>query len=329
MRRLRWNIALLFLAVAGLALLFAASERVAGLRGVSPLAVAFAIVLGAGACLVPKWRRVAPASGAVVLTLGYLAIKMGMAALGYGADRPAALGATLELIAVFACAWFALRAADAVSEFEDAVTNLWLTEGPGGVDTLTTATPLVRREIARARRIESSLAVTVFSFDAANMRADMDGVLRDVQQLLLRRVMLVRLSQLLADAVRRSDVLMVDPRRNRFVVLSPDTDARQGDAFAERLQNQVFAELGIELAYGNAALPHQGVTFDTLLAEAERNAAPLSSPPPRVVDMPGTDTVVAPDAATTPAPGGSADVPDAPPVTIVPDAASRPAIADA
>jgi hypothetical protein len=76
-----------------------------------------------------------------------------------------------------------------------------------------------------------------------------------------------RTCELIAERVRRSDVVVCSADGN-FLVIASDTTAKGTEAVADRIIGAVNSELNVELHAGVAAFPSDGGTYSELLASA-------------------------------------------------------------
>jgi hypothetical protein len=130
----------------------------------------------------------------------------------------------------------------------------------------------VDAELARSRRhgspltfllLETSPGARIEPFRAAAERVS-PGALAELERAYARD----RTSQLIAEHVRRSDVVVC--AENRFVVMSGDTSAEGTAMLAARMVEAAARDLGLTLRPGIAAYPTHGSTYAELVAVASQ-----------------------------------------------------------
>jgi hypothetical protein len=131
------------------------------------------------------------------------------------------------------------------------------------------ATNEILSEMARSRRHDRPLSVTVLEPSTAGLEIAVDRAAEDVQRALRRRFVYGRLARVIADQLRRSDLLFEHRESGRFIVLSPETE-HDGTALLVTRIRQAARSLELDLVSGSATFPDQAVTFEQLILEAER-----------------------------------------------------------
>ena len=116
----------------------------------------------------------------------------------------------------------------------------------------------------------------------------MDLAGEEVQRALRTRYVRGRLARVIADHLRRSDLLFEDPATGRFVVLSPETTSEGAELLVGRIR-QAAGLMDLEVRSASASFPEHAIAFEQLLAQAEQRLAGIT---PRGARAPG------------PAPGG-------------------------
>lgn len=124
-------------------------------------------------------------------------------------------------------------------------------------------------EMARSRRHDRPLSVTVLEPSADALELAIDHAAEDVQRTVRRRYVYGRLARLVADQLRRSDLLFEHRDSGRFLVLSPETEADGTQLLVNRIR-EAARSLDLDLASGSATFPDQAFTFEQLVLEAEQ-----------------------------------------------------------
>ena len=243
--------------------------------------IVFNVLAFVGVLLAPFRRLGTVARGVALGLLTYLAGKTALVWVGL-VDAGTLGSALVEAGAVAASVAIAYRIAHGLYEFEDAVTSIWIPDAAQQLEHISDARERISGEILRARRYERPVSVTVFAFDGESVNVAVHDVIREIQQAIVRRYVASKLSRLLLDAVRRTDIVATDPEHNRIIVVSPETTRDQSAIFAGRLQETAYRTLGFELPYGCAGFPGDAPTFEGLVRAAQHQAVPH----PRAVEAP-------------------------------------------
>jgi hypothetical protein len=141
-------------------------------------------------------------------------------------------------------------------------------------------------EMARSRRHDRPLSVTVLEPSPEGMAAATARATEEVQRALRRRFVYGRLAAVISDQLRRSDLLFEHRESGRFVVLSPETELDGAALLVNRIREAASA-MDLDLVSGMATFPEQAVTFEQLVFEAERR---LGAPPPHPALRPVAET---------------------------------------
>ncbi len=147
-------------------------------------------------------------------------------------------------------------------------------------------------EMARSRRHERPLSVTVLAPDATSFEVAVERSAEEVQRAIRSRYVRGNLGRLIARQLRRSDILFEDARTGHYLVVSPETDDDGAGLLVERIQRAASA-VGLKLESGSASFPDQAVSFEQLVEVAERHLGGDQTLPPRlraISAAPGSDT---------------------------------------
>jgi len=141
-------------------------------------------------------------------------------------------------------------------------------------------------EMARSRRHDRPLSVTVLEPKPEGLEIATARAAEDLQRALRRRFVYGRLARVIADQLRRSDLLFEHRESGRFVVVSPETEL-DGTALLVNRIREAARSLDLDLTSGSATFPEHAVTFEQLVLEAEhRLGAPQPAPRLRQVAEP-------------------------------------------
>ncbi len=87
----------------------------------------------------------------------------------------------------------------------------------------------------------------------------------------MNRYVLTSMSRVISMALRRTDMVMEQNEKERFVILSPHTPGSDLQIVVKRIQDAISKQLGVNVKCGVASFPEDALTFDELLHKAEQN----------------------------------------------------------
>ena len=131
------------------------------------------------------------------------------------------------------------------------------------------ATDEIKTEFLRSRRHNHPLTAMVIETCSDELQKDLRRTLQEIQSLMARRYISAGVAKVIVDQARRTDVVIEDRKRNRFVLLCPETDAAGSRVLAERIEALIEQQLGLDITWGAASFPTDALTFDDLLSAAE------------------------------------------------------------
>jgi hypothetical protein len=130
-------------------------------------------------------------------------------------------------------------------------------------------------EMARSRRHDRPLSVAVIEPDPESFEGAVSRAGEEVERALRTRYVRGRLARVIADHLRRSDLLFEDPATGRFVVLSPETNAEGAELLAGRIR-QAAGLVALQVRSASASFPEHAIAFEQLLAQAEQRLAGIA-----------------------------------------------------
>ncbi|HSG79715.1 MAG TPA: hypothetical protein VLD62_09055 [Acidimicrobiia bacterium] len=136
-------------------------------------------------------------------------------------------------------------------------------------------------EMARSRRHDRPLIVTVVAPRPASIELAVERAAEDVQRALRERYVATKLSRAMAQRLRRSDLVFRDEATGRFVVLSPETGPEGAEYVVERIREASRAA-AVEVDAGSATFPDTAFSFEALVAAAEENLSVPTTVAPKL-----------------------------------------------
>ena len=137
------------------------------------------------------------------------------------------------------------------------------------------ATNEILAEMARSRRHDRPLSVAVIEPRPDSFASAVELAGEEVQRALRTRYVRGRLARVIADHLRRTDLLFEDRATGRFVVLSPETNSDGAQLLVGRI-HQAAGLLDLAVRSASASFPDHAIAFEQLLAQAEQRLAGIT-----------------------------------------------------
>ena len=239
--------------------------------------------------LVLAGTRRSPAWTGVLLALTAYALLRILIPGGPGTASFSPHVAATEAGFVTAVALLAHRLAVALDRLDDTLATIGFGDYPAAPLEGPQATNEILAEMARSRRHDRPLSVTVIEPGTAAFDLAVDQAGEDMQRALRTRFVRGRLAQTIDAQLRRSDLLFEHPETGRFVILSPETDTAGVELLVRRVRDAA-ARAGLGLEAGSASFPEHAIAFEQLIEHAEDHLAGRAEPDApvlRTVENPG------------------------------------------
>jgi GGDEF domain-containing protein len=184
----------------------------------------------------------------------------------------------------------ALRVANHLEEFTQAVQNITLGGASYKVQPLEQAYDDIQREFLRSQRHHYPLSVIVVEPDPQSVDLTLNRSVTEIQQSMMTRYVLNNIIRIASELIRRTD-MVIDQATNRdsFVVFSTDTSRESAELVKERIRTAIENKLNISVRCGLATFPEDGRSFEELVQVAndkiitDKHALPLPD------NLPGED----------------------------------------
>ncbi|MEW6401720.1 MAG: hypothetical protein AB1649_07970 [Chloroflexota bacterium] len=177
----------------------------------------------------------------------------------------------LQFILVEMAAGVAYEVARHLGELDTTLDGLTISTYPNRAMQVHSAEDRIQSEFTRSRRYHHPLSLLVLRLDKISEQDSWKKV-EPLQRDMLRRFAAAKVSQIISDLSRQTDIIISD-RSGEFVVLCPETDAQNLLVFAERIRKSASEKMGSTLAWGSATFPDEALTYEDLLQTARRRLA--------------------------------------------------------
>jgi GGDEF domain-containing protein len=172
----------------------------------------------------------------------------------------------IQLLLVAISAGLAYDVGKRINQVDETLNGLSLSAFPNRVRELAASQDLISAEITRSRRYHRPLPILVLQLekrDEGHNLNQYEALERDI----LERFAVARVSQILSDLARTTDIILRD-KNGQFVVICPETNFNNLIILAERIESAVIHELDAGLNWGSALFPDEALTFDELVEMA-------------------------------------------------------------
>lgn len=127
----------------------------------------------------------------------------------------------------------------------------------------------ISAELTRSRRYHHPLSLLIIELEKDKSQRHEGKHMEGLQHDLLRRFAIARVGQIISERARETDLILRD-RRERFLLLCPETTGENSAIFGERIRRAVAEIVGANVAWSYASFPDEALTFDELMERAEQ-----------------------------------------------------------
>jgi GGDEF domain-containing protein len=176
-----------------------------------------------------------------------------------------------ELGMVAILIWRAHSVARLLHDFEEAVRNITFADVSRRVKKLEEAEDDIQVELIRSRRHHHPLTVMVVEPERESIQVALNRTVEEVQKAMMSRYVTTSLARVVSSQLRRTDLVIDQRDKNRFIIVSPDTTAANSTMLADRIQAAAAVQLGVLVSCGVASFPDEALTFEELVQQAKTN----------------------------------------------------------
>ena len=161
--------------------------------------------------------------------------------------------------------------ARALNEVEGVIEKVTFPKHGQRVIPITDAADEVKLEFIRSRRHNRPLSLVVVDIDPHEVKVNLEQAVKKIQKAMLTRYILASLANIISKEARRTDLIIDQVEKDRFILLCPETTAEGSTVLSERIQAIAHERLGVRVKCGLAAFPDEALTFEDLLQRAQEN----------------------------------------------------------
>ena len=158
-----------------------------------------------------------------------------------------------------------------LDDFEKAVENITFSEIKRASN-LKDAVESINNEIYRSRRYNHPLTMIMVEPLKGSQEMILNQSVREVQESMISRYVSISLARALREYIRRTDMLVEQPDKGRFIVITPETGKVESNRVVDKIY-EAASSIGAEVAVGMCAFPDDALTLEDMLSRAEIDLA--------------------------------------------------------
>jgi hypothetical protein len=175
-----------------------------------------------------------------------------------------------ELSLLLMTIWVTHKLTCSLGSFEEAVERITFTDNTNKrVRPIEDAYDEIQIEMFRSRHHHHPLSIIVVEPDLGTTQTSLHRVVQEVQQGMMNSYIINSMAHTLGEYIRRTDFVLEQRNRGRFVILCPDTNVADLSLMVEYVQLVAKEQLGTDITCGVATFPDEAITFEELLRKAE------------------------------------------------------------
>ncbi len=174
-----------------------------------------------------------------------------------------------EIALLLLLIWLAHNLASGLQDFEQAVERITFSDANKRIRHLYEADQEIQVEMFRSRHNHHPLSLIVVEPNPESIQATHHQLIKKVQQTMINGYVTNIVAQTLGKYLRRTDLILEQRDRGRFIILCPETNAADSKLLVEYIQTVAREQLGASVTYGFATFPDEAVTFEELVHQAE------------------------------------------------------------
>ena len=157
----------------------------------------------------------------------------------------------------------------ALNEFEKAVEVISLPDSSNRIQSIEQARVKAQEEMIRSRRFSRPLSLIIVEPESDFSKIAINNILLQTQRSMMKRFAFIKLGELISSLLRRTDMIIEQIEKNRFVLLCPETSDLQLNILVDRIKKLTAERLSLPVKSGFSTFPNNSLTLEELLKEAE------------------------------------------------------------
>ena len=182
-----------------------------------------------------------------------------------------------ELALIFFLIWLAYKLTFAMHDFEAAVKDITFVDTNKRIYRLNEVEEQIKAEMFRSRHNQHPLSVVIIEPDVEATKHIPHRIVQEVQQAMISHYVINNLALTLSKHLRRSDMVLEQNKRNRVMIICPETNNADVAKLVSHIQDVVAVQLDITVTCATATFPRDALTFEELVHQAESQIIELSA----------------------------------------------------
>lgn len=174
-----------------------------------------------------------------------------------------------EISLLLVLVWLAHKVAIPLQEFTEAVESITFTNISKRIKPIAEADEEIQIEMFRSRHNHHPLSVVLVELKPESLQVALHRAVQEVQQTMLNNYVINNIAYTLSKYLRRTDLILEQRDKRRFLIMCPDTSAGDLQLLVEYIQAVAAEQLGTSIACGVATFPDEAITFEELVNRAE------------------------------------------------------------
>lgn len=170
----------------------------------------------------------------------------------------------------------AYQIACALQEFKQAVESMAMTQLHGTSLLLDQAGDFIRKEMRRSRQYQRSLSVIVATPNFQSLKEPLPPLVQEVQKTIANHFARAKLAEMISKEIQLVNTVLEDREHDRFIIVCPEVDQAGASLLAEKVCAVIKRNLGVDVRCGAASFPDMALTFEELIAQAEKSEMPYA-----------------------------------------------------
>jgi hypothetical protein len=165
--------------------------------------------------------------------------------------------------------WLSHSFATHLREVEEAVKRITFPNSNRQIRQFRESDEDIQVEMFRSRYHHHPLSIILVKPEPKSIQVILHRLVQEIQQAMLSSYVINNMAQTLSKYLRRTDLILEQRDQGRFIIVCPETNAKDSELLVEYIQTVAQEQLGASVTYGVATFPDEAVTFEELVRRAE------------------------------------------------------------
>ncbi len=188
-----------------------------------------------------------------------------------------------EVALIILTIWIAHALSRSLQDFEQAVENITVAGISHRLRRIEDAGEDIQTELIRSRRHKTPVSIVVIEPSKESIHAALNRAVEQVQTAMMARYVITSMAAVLSRILRRTDMVLEQGEKGRFIIFSPETTAEESQILVNHIRSTILGQLQVNVDCAVAEFPRDALTFEELVHEAERRLSHLNAGSPDVI----------------------------------------------